>query len=140
MRAGGAGWVRGLPAGLGDRFLLLPGGVGGLVDHEDHERRNHKQAGDHRYNPQQSHDRVSHIARLGCAVDTMDEYTSDLAHAKKTLVQELHEHALIVGRVTLTSGAVAEYYVDAKRAILLPAGFAALSALVAAQVAEWGGT
>ena len=70
----------------------------------------------------------------------MDEYTSDLAHAKKTLVQELHEHALIVGRVTLTSGAVAEYYVDAKRAILLPAGFAALSALVAAQVAEWGGT
>ncbi len=70
----------------------------------------------------------------------MDEYTSDLAHAKRRLVQELREHALIVGQVTLTSGAVAEYYVDAKRAILLPAGFTALAVLVASQVAEWGGT
>jgi orotate phosphoribosyltransferase len=42
--------------------------------------------------------------------------------------------------VTLTSGAVAEYYVDAKRAILRPAGFAALATLLAAQVEEWGGT
>jgi orotate phosphoribosyltransferase len=42
--------------------------------------------------------------------------------------------------VTLTSGAVAEYYVDAKRAILLPHGFAALGALAAAQVADWEGT
>src|ERR1700730_15556662 len=42
--------------------------------------------------------------------------------------------------VTLTSGARAEYYVDAKRAILRPAGFAALGELLAAQVREWGGT
>jgi orotate phosphoribosyltransferase len=70
----------------------------------------------------------------------MDEYTSDLAHTRERLVEELREHALIVGQVTLTSGAVAEYYVDAKRAILQPAGFAALGALVAAQVAQWGGT
>ena len=47
------------------------------------------------------------------------------------LVIELREHALVIGEVTLTSGAKAQYLVDAKRAILLPAGFAALSQLVA---------
>ena len=46
----------------------------------------------------------------------------------------------MIGTVTLTSGAQAEYYVDAKRAILRPAGFAALGRLVAAQVAAWEGT
>lgn len=53
---------------------------------------------------------------------------------------ELREHALVKGEVTLTSGIRARYYVDAKRAILLPPGFAALAALLAAQVREWGGT
>jgi len=51
-------------------------------------------------------------------------------------VAELREHALVVGRVTLSSGAEAEYYVDAKRAILLPAGFDALGELVAAEAAR----
>jgi orotate phosphoribosyltransferase len=46
----------------------------------------------------------------------------------------------VIGEVTLTSGAVAQYYVDAKRAILRPQGFAALATLLAAQVAEWDGT
>ena len=46
--------------------------------------------------------------------------------AKDTLIAELRRHALVVGEVTLTSGATAQYYVDAKRAILRPAGFAAL--------------
>jgi orotate phosphoribosyltransferase len=46
----------------------------------------------------------------------------------------------VIGEVTLTSGAVAQYYVDAKRAILLPEGFAALAELAAAQVAAWNGT
>ncbi len=46
----------------------------------------------------------------------------------------------MLGEVTLTSGARAEYYVDAKRAILRPEGFDALGALLAAQVAEWGAT
>jgi orotate phosphoribosyltransferase len=62
------------------------------------------------------------------------------ADARERLVAELREHALVIGTVTLTSGAQAEYYGDAKRAILRPAGFAALSTLVAAHVAEWGGT
>jgi orotate phosphoribosyltransferase len=53
--------------------------------------------------------------------------------ARARLIAELREHALVIGEVTLTSGAKAQYLVDAKRAILLPAGFAALSELVAEQ-------
>ncbi|HEY1538695.1 MAG TPA: orotate phosphoribosyltransferase, partial [Solirubrobacteraceae bacterium] len=56
------------------------------------------------------------------------------------LAEQLREHALILGEVTLTSGAVAQYYVDAKRAILLPTGFAALGELVAARARAWGAT
>ena len=57
------------------------------------------------------------------------------AHSR--LVEELREHALVIGEVTLTSGAVASYYVDAKRAILRPAGFAALGELVAQKARQW---
>jgi orotate phosphoribosyltransferase len=73
-------------------------------------------------------------------VDAIDGYTSDLVEARARLLVELREHALVIGEVTLTSGALAQYYVDAKRAILRPQGFAALAALLAAQVAEWEGT
>jgi orotate phosphoribosyltransferase len=73
-------------------------------------------------------------------VDVLDEHTSDLALTRVRLVEQLREHALVIGQVTLTSGARAEYYVDAKRAILRPEGFAALGALLAAQVSEWGAT
>ncbi|MEA2180486.1 MAG: orotate phosphoribosyltransferase [Solirubrobacteraceae bacterium] len=60
--------------------------------------------------------------------------------AKERLVAELREHALVVGEVVLTSGQTAQYYVDAKRAILLPAGFMALGELVAERAAAWGAT
>jgi orotate phosphoribosyltransferase len=60
--------------------------------------------------------------------------------ARETLVDELRRHALVIGEVTLTSGAVAQYYVDAKRAILRPAGFAALAELVAAYARQWEAT
>ncbi len=73
-------------------------------------------------------------------MDALDEHTVDLSAARERLVEELREHALVIGEVTLTSGATADYYVDAKRAILRPEGFAALSALLAAQVAQWNGT
>ena len=56
------------------------------------------------------------------------------------LVHELREHALVLGEVTLTSGQTAQYYVDAKRAILLPAGFTALGELVRAEVERVGAT
>ena len=52
----------------------------------------------------------------------------------------LREQALVIGEVVLTSGAVAQYLVDAKRAILRREGFIALGELVAAQAAEWGAT
>jgi orotate phosphoribosyltransferase len=64
----------------------------------------------------------------------------NLLYAREQLIAELHEHALVIGTVTLTSGAQAEYYVDAKRAILRPAGFAALSTLVASYVEQWQAT
>ncbi len=66
-------------------------------------------------------------------MDTLDKSTSDLELARGRLVAELREHALVIGTVTLTSGARAEYYVDAKRAILLPEAFRALGLLVAAR-------
>jgi orotate phosphoribosyltransferase len=60
--------------------------------------------------------------------------------AREQLVAELRRHALVVGDVVLTSGATASYYVDAKRAIMRPAGFAALGTLVAERAREWGAT
>ncbi|MEJ7798739.1 MAG: orotate phosphoribosyltransferase [Solirubrobacteraceae bacterium] len=56
------------------------------------------------------------------------------------LADELRAHALIIGEVTLTSGETAQYYVDAKRAILRPAGFRALGELVAERALQWGAT
>src|SRR2546423_4987242 len=60
--------------------------------------------------------------------------------ARERLVSELREHALVLGEVVLTSGRTAQYLVDAKRAILRPAGFTALAELVAAQAEAWGAT
>src|SRR5512132_3317479 len=60
--------------------------------------------------------------------------------ARERLIDELRSHALVVGEVGRTSGQVAQYYVDAKRAILRPAGFAALAELVAAWAREWEAT
>src|SRR5215218_11121450 len=60
--------------------------------------------------------------------------------ARDTLIEELRRHALVIGEVTLTSGATAQYYVDAKRAVLRPAGFGALAELVAAYAREWEAT
>ena len=60
--------------------------------------------------------------------------------ARATLIEELREHALVIGEVTLTSGAPAQYYVDVKRAILLPVAFRALAELVAAEAERLGAT
>jgi len=54
-----------------------------------------------------------------------------MSDARARLLEELRTHALVLGEVVLTSGARAQYLVDAKRAILRPAGFAALGELVA---------
>jgi orotate phosphoribosyltransferase len=70
------------------------------------------------------------------AMSTPDAYSD----ARERLLCVLRDNALVVGEVVLTSGATAQYLVDAKRAILLREGFMALAELVAAQAAEWGAT
>jgi orotate phosphoribosyltransferase len=62
------------------------------------------------------------------------------ATAHQRLLRALRDHALVIGEVVLTSGRTAQYLVDAKRAILLPAGFLALAELVADQARAWGAT
>lgn len=62
------------------------------------------------------------------------------ADARTRLIEELRTHALVIGEVTLTSGKTASYYVDAKRAILLPAGFRALGEMLARLAREQGAT
>ncbi|HEY5976916.1 MAG TPA: orotate phosphoribosyltransferase [Solirubrobacterales bacterium] len=65
---------------------------------------------------------------------------SDLDAAKGTLLAELREHSLILGEVTLSSGATAQYYVDARRALLRPAGFLAAGELIAQAAVDAGAT
>jgi orotate phosphoribosyltransferase len=60
--------------------------------------------------------------------------------ARERLLGVLRAEALVIGEVVLTSGATAQYLVDAKRAILLREGFLALGEMVAAQAVAWGAT
>src|SRR5690349_20456183 len=60
--------------------------------------------------------------------------------AKEMLLRELKEHSLILGEVTLASGATAQYYVDARRTLMRPAGFRAAGELIAAAAHEVGAT
>jgi orotate phosphoribosyltransferase len=60
--------------------------------------------------------------------------------ARERLVDELRAHALVIGDVVLTSGQTAHYLIDAKRAILRPAGFLALATLVAEHARAWNAT
>lgn len=62
----------------------------------------------------------------------------DLEAVRRTLLAELREHSLILGEVTLAGGATAQYYVDARRALLRPAGFRAAGELIAAAAVEAG--
>jgi orotate phosphoribosyltransferase len=56
------------------------------------------------------------------------------------LVGELREHALVIQDVTLSSGAKAHYFVDAKRVMLRPSGFRLLTEQVRHYVDELGAT
>lgn len=81
----------------------------------------------------------AHTVRLR-SMPAASPITGVLESARSQLVAELRAHALVIGEVTLTSGATASYYVDAKRAILRPEGFQALAVLLAARVQEWDAT
>jgi orotate phosphoribosyltransferase len=65
---------------------------------------------------------------------------TDLDAAKATLLGELREHSLVIGEVTLASGQVAQYYVDARRTLMRPGGFRAAGELIAAAAHELGAT
>jgi orotate phosphoribosyltransferase len=56
--------------------------------------------------------------------------------ARRVLLEQLREHALVIGEVTLSSGRTASYYVDARRALLRPAGFRAAGELIAAAAGQ----
>jgi orotate phosphoribosyltransferase len=60
------------------------------------------------------------------------------AEARRTLIAELRRHALVIGEVTLSSGAKAQYYVDARRALLRPTGFLAAGELIAEAAVRMG--
>ena len=66
--------------------------------------------------------------------------TTDTTSAQELLLKGLRDEALIIGEVVLTSGRIAQYLIDAKRAILLRPGFDALGELVAGYAHEWGAT
>jgi orotate phosphoribosyltransferase len=63
---------------------------------------------------------------------------ADIDTAKHTLLTELRKHSLVIGEVTLSSGAIAQYYVDARRALLRPPAFRAVGELIASAATEVG--
>ena len=64
--------------------------------------------------------------------------STDLDGARATLIAELREHSLVIGEVTLSSGRTAQYYVDARRTLMRPAGFRAAGELIAAAATDAG--
>ncbi len=54
-------------------------------------------------------------------------------HNKATRLVELRDFALVKGEVTLSSGATAQYLVDAKRVVMRPDGFRLIGNLVSSR-------
>lgn len=54
------------------------------------------------------------------------------------LIQLLQEHSLVLGDVTLSSGATASYYVDVRRTVMRPAGMSAVGKLIAHHADQLG--
>ena len=59
---------------------------------------------------------------------------------REVLLEELREHALMLGDFVLASGRTSTYLIDAKRAIMRRRGFEAMGALVAAEAERLGAT
>ena len=57
---------------------------------------------------------------------------------REVLLRSLRDHALVIGEVTLSSGRTAQYYVDARRTLLLPEPFHAAGMLVAQEARRLG--
>lgn len=63
-----------------------------------------------------------------------------VSDAREILLEELREHALMLGDFVLASGRKSTYLIDAKRAIMRPRGFLAMGELVAAEAKLRGAT
>ncbi len=57
---------------------------------------------------------------------------------RERLLDTLRTHGLVLGEVTLASGRTAQYYVDARRALLTRQGFVAAGELVATEAERLG--
>src|SRR3954454_5357961 len=66
------------------------------------------------------------------------EAASTKLDARSKLLSVLREQALVIGEVTLSSGRTAQYYVDARRALLSAPGFTALGELVIGEARRLG--
>jgi orotate phosphoribosyltransferase len=64
--------------------------------------------------------------------------SSETVNARETLLDALRTDGLVIGEVTLASGRTAQYYVDARRALLRPAAFRAAGELVAGEARRLG--
>src|SRR4051812_35702293 len=60
--------------------------------------------------------------------------------ASDALIEALRRHALVIGEVTLTSGAPAQYWGEARGAILRREGFGAPAGLAAGSARQWDAT
>jgi orotate phosphoribosyltransferase len=58
--------------------------------------------------------------------------------AREALLEGLRSDGLVIGKVTLASGRTADYYVDARRALLRPAAFRATGELVSHEARRLG--
>lgn len=65
---------------------------------------------------------------------------TDFEASRETLIEQLKEHSLVLGEVTLSSGASASFYIDARRTVMRPEGQKAAGTLIAARANEVGAT
>lgn len=65
---------------------------------------------------------------------------TDIDATRQELIGLLREHSLVLGEVTLSSGAKAGYYVDARRTVMRPEGLKAAGTLIALHARALGAT
>lgn len=63
---------------------------------------------------------------------------SDSEATRAELIELLKRHSLVLGEVTLSSGAKASYYIDARRTVMRPDGLKCAGALIAGRAKEVG--
>ncbi len=69
---------------------------------------------------------------------TLSQPVAASSGSRQALIDELREHALVLEDVVLSSGAKANYFIDAKRVILRPSGFRLVAEQVQHYVREFG--